>query len=205
MFYDPGLGNNGVACVDCHASVQDESVDGDGRIRAGHTLFGVAQRPYWRGDSQRRLLRNLPDTVDVCVELFMGGAPLQGRTRSDLMSYLTSLKLRRRPEALRLETALEADLNYDRPKYRGGDADLGRKLFYRTCHSCHPHGGAGVAPAIFESSLAATAMKIREGNGVLRGARRPGEWMPAYGPDRLSHRQVAHIAAFVLTLAPRKQ
>ncbi len=211
LFNDPGLGKNGVACATCHAVVRNEAEDGDGRIRSGQTLWGVAQRPFWRGDRGRRLHRNLGSAVDVCVQLFQGGRPLTGRRRRQLRAYLRQIsppprkkQRRRAPDSPRIRTALEADLDYDRPHYQNGDAKRGRGLFYRACHQCHPHGRAGVAPAIAGASVADVAKAVREGNGLLRGARRAGAWSPFYGLGRLSHRQVADIAAFVSTLQPKR-
>ncbi len=212
LFHDPGLGRTGVACAACHATVKDERREGDGLIRAGLTLWGVARRPYWRGDTQRQLHASLEDAVDVCVQLFQGGAPLEGRPRRQLAAYLKHISPRtksrpRRSQTAgspRIKTALEADLDYDRPKYRGGRPQRGRALFYRACHRCHPHGRAGIAPDIRGASVAEVAKAVREGNGLLRGARLPGAWSPSFGVDRLSHPQVADIAAYVGSLSKRE-
>lgn len=206
LFNDPGLGQHGVSCATCHSTVRSETQQGDGLLRAGFSLWGVANRPYWRGDTRRQLHLTLADAVNVCVQLFQGGAPLKGRSQRQLAAYLSNIspKTKKRappPSMPRIQTALEADLNYDRPKYRGGDAERGRGLFYRACHACHPHGGQGVAPSIRGASLADVAKAVREGNGLLRGARRVGAWSPAFGTNRLTHRQVADIAAYVVGLA----
>ena len=207
LFNDPGVGRHGVACADCHAVVRDEAKDGDGRIRSGQTLWGSARRRFWRGDRRRQLHANVSSAVDVCVQLFQGGAPLKGRRRRALRAYLRSVSpaTRRRAKMTepRIKTALEADLNYDRAYYRNGDAKRGRGLFYRACHQCHPHGGAGVAPSILGANVADVAKAVREGNGLLRGARRAGAWSPFFGLGRLSHKQVADIAAFVGSLPKR--
>lgn len=201
IFHDPGVGKNGVSCATCHATVANEEKRGDGLIRAGHPLAGVARRPYWRGDRARRLHRTLAEAVNVCVQVFQGGPPLATDELDALVRYLRSISKRRQP-ALRIDTALEADLDYDRPKYRGGDPLKGRNLFYRACHGCHPHGGVGVGPKIRGLSVPEIARAVREGNGLLRGARKGTAWMPAFGRDRLSHAQVADIAAWVSGLEP---
>ena len=63
--------------------------------------------------------------------------------------------------------------------------------------------GAGrqVPSGVARATRVAVAAKVREGNGLLRGARRGTEWMPFYGRDRLSDAEVADIAAFVGTIA----
>ena len=206
LFHDPSIGTHGVACARCHSTAANEAVDGDGLLRSGFTLYGVARRPYWRGDTRRQLHARVSEAVDVCVQLFQGGKPLQGAQRRAMTAYLRSISPipgRRQPRsapAPRIKTALEADLNYDRSKYRGGDATRGRRLFYRACHGCHPHGQAGVAPSLVGASVADVAQAVREGNGLLRGARRPGAWSPPFGTNRLTHPQVADIAAFIGTL-----
>ena len=210
LFNDPGVGKNGVACSDCHATVDDEDRTGDGLIRSGQSLWGVTRRPFWRGDVRRQLHARVADAVDVCVQLFQGGKPLNRLQRRNMTAYLSSISPRaKRPRrktspsvAPRIRTALEADGNYDRPKYRNGNPDRGRGLFYRACHRCHPHGQAGVAPAVAGATVGMVAGAIREGNGLLRGARRPGAWSPFFGLGRLTNAQVADIAAFVGALAP---
>lgn len=205
LFNDPSMGKNGISCAGCHAIVEDEAAQGDGLIRAGHTLFGVAQRPHWRGDTRRTALPTLARAIDVCVQLFQGGsglAPEQGR---ELEQYLATLSGKTRPGPLQIQPALEANLDYERDKYLGGDADRGRTAFYRACSSCHPRGGKGLGPALYGKSRTEIALRTREGNGLLRGSREAGAWMPFYGKDRLTDAEVADIAAFVVTLEPEKQ
>lgn len=204
LFSDPGLGNNGVACVECHSTVENEAAQGDGRLRAGHSLWGVAKRSHWRGDARRTAFRSLGKAVDVCVQLFQGGAPLDKQDRRWIVAYLKSLKAKRSQPALQIVPALEANLDYDRPKYRSGDPDRGRALFYRACNGCHPKAQQGLGPTIAATDTAEIALKIREGNGLLRGSRQAGAWMPFYGRDRLSDQNVADIAAFVSTV-PRDE
>lgn len=205
LFFDPSLGKNGVACAGCHETVADEARDGDGLLRAGHTLAGVAQRPFWRGDRERRMHRDLGSAVDACVELFQGGTPLAGAERHALNRFISSLgkKGKKKSPALVLDPALEADLDYDRPQYRDGDRGRGRALFFRACHGCHPHGGAGLGPAVAGLSEAQVAKAVREGNGLIRGSRKAGAWMPAYGRTRLSDAEVADLAAFLAGLPKR--
>jgi mono/diheme cytochrome c family protein len=200
VFFDQGLGKNGVACADCHAIAKDEEKDGDGRIRAGFPLWGVAKRKYWRADVQRQVHPTLSDAVDVCVQIFQGGQPLEGKARTDLAAFLKMISPGGPQPSPKIEPALVADLDYNRSEYRGGDADRGRGLFYATCHGCHPHGGQGLAPSIIGKSFSEVAKKVREGNGLLRGNRKGSEWSPAYGMNRLDNQQVADIGAYVDTL-----
>ena len=202
LFHDGGLGSTGVACADCHATVRDEASEGDGKLRSGHTAFGMAARPYWRGDTRRTAYPQLGPAIDACVQLFQIAAPLEATDSRALVAYLTSLSPAKGELPIQIQPALEANLIYDRPKYRGGNADRGKKLFYRACHSCHPQGKSGLGPSITGASIPAVVLKIREGNGLLRGARRPSAWMPFFGRDRLSDDEVADIAAYVGTLLP---
>ena len=76
LFHSAALGPHGVACGDCHATVEDEATQGDGKLRAGHTLWGVAGRPYWRGDGRKADYPNLKkaaDAVPLCKALAAGG------------------------------------------------------------------------------------------------------------------------------------
>lgn len=200
IFHDPSIGKSGVACSGCHATVQNEAKQGDGLLRAGHSLWGVAKRKYWRGDRERRFHPKLGDAVNVCVQIFQQGAPLAGAQSQALVAYLKSISKGKAQAPLQLVTALEADMDYDREKYRGGDALRGRPVFYAACHSCHPHGGAGLGPTLLGKTVAELAQSVREGNGLIRGARKGSSWMPAFGMTRLSHEQLADLAAYVTSL-----
>ena len=202
LFHDPGLGNHGVACATCHATVRDEAKDGDGLIRAGHTLSGVARRAHWRGDTRRTAYPRLSAAIDVCAQLFQGGGPLEPRDREQIVRFLGQLgsRSKRAQPPLTIQPALEANRRYDRRKYTRGDPARGRALFFRACHSCHPKAGRGLGPSIAGTPAAEVAAKIREGNGLLRGSREPGDWMPFFGRDRLTDANVADIAAYVSTL-----
>lgn len=200
LFNDPGLGENGVSCAHCHAVVEDEARDGDGLLRSGHPLWGAAKRPHWRGDSRRTAYPRVGPAINVCVQLFQGGVPLDVQDTNRLVGYLQSISTTKPQPPLQIVPALEANLMYDRPKYAGGDPDRGRTLFFRACSTCHPKGGRGLGPALYGAAAADVALKIREGNGLLRGARQPGAWMPFFGRDRLTDENVADIAAYVSTI-----
>ena len=203
LFHDPGLGQSGASCATCHAPVIDEVADGDGLLRAGHPLGDVARRAFWWGDRARRRYASLAEALNVCPEVFLQRGPLAPWESRALVAYLESLssRARRVRPAIQIITGLEADLDYNRPKYRGGHADRGRVLFYQACHGCHPHGRQGLGPDITHRTAAEVARQIREGNGMLRGVRKEGMWSPAFGMDRLSDEQVADLGAFVETLS----
>jgi mono/diheme cytochrome c family protein len=196
LFHSAALGAHGVACGDCHATVEDEATQGDGKLRAGHTLWGVAGRPYWRGDGRKADYPNLKKAADACAKLFQG-TELGGEDGAKLVAFLESISPRRGQPPVVIQPGLEANLDYDRDKYHGGDSRRGRELFFAACHSCHPKGGAGLGPALVGKPTAAIALKVREGNGLLRGKKVDGSWHAFYGKDRLSDAQVADLAAWL--------
>ncbi|MBI2372537.1 MAG: c-type cytochrome [Deltaproteobacteria bacterium] len=198
LFHDPGLGRAGVACGSCHSTVADEDKEGDGLIRAGHTLFGVAKRAHWRGDTRRSAYRDVGQAADACASVFMG-AELGATEKRAIAAFLGSISPK--PSApVTIVPGLEASKDYKRDKYTNGDVTRGRALFFRACHACHPHGDQGIGPTLFGTAAETTAMWVREGNGLLRGKRDPKAWSPFYGRDRLSDKDVADIAAFVASL-----
>lgn len=198
LFSSAAVGAHGVACADCHATVEDEANQGDGKLRAGHTLWGVAGRGYWRGDARKADYPNLKKAIDACAQLFQG-SELSGEDGARLVAFLESISPKRGQAPVVIQPALEANLDYDRDKYRGGDSRRGREVFFAACHSCHPRGGAGVGPAISGKPTAEIAKKVREGNGLLRGKKIEGTWHAFYGKDRLADAQVADLAAFLQT------
>ena len=117
------------------------------------------------------------------------------------MAFLESISPKRGMAPVAIQPALEANLDYERDKYRGGDSARGRTLFFAACHSCHPMGGAGLGPALRGKALGDVAKKVREGNGLLRGKRIEGTWHAFYGKDRLTDMQVADIASYVANAA----
>lgn len=200
LFFHPGLGPNGVACGDCHGVSERE---GDGLLRAGHSLYGVAGRTYWRGDSDRSQFPNLAEAIGPCHQIYQGGDALSADQAAALSAFLTEQGGKSRRDALKLQPALRADQNYAQPEYLAGQVGPGRDAFYRACHGCHPHGTKeGLGGVLAGLSVPDIARKVREGTGLLRGKRVPGAWMPFYGRDRLTDRQLAHIAAYIQTLPP---
>ncbi|MBI4819815.1 MAG: c-type cytochrome [Deltaproteobacteria bacterium] len=198
LFHDGGLGRSGFSCASCHSTVADESKEGDGLLRAGHTLFGAAKRPHWRGDTRRSAYKDVGAAMDACVDVFMGtqlGAP----DKRALVGFITSISPKS-ASPISIVPGLEASKDYKRDKYANGDPSRGRVLFFRACHSCHPGGDQGLGPALFGATSEAAAMWIREGNGLLRGKRTKDGHSPFFGRDRLSDKEVADIGAFVESL-----
>lgn len=200
LFFDPGQGRHGVACSDCHATREDE---GSGLLRAGHPLFGVAGRPHWRGDAGKRTYPTLADAIAPCARIYQGAARPDPASLAAIAAHLTGLGGKSRRPPLELRPDLRADGDYAQPRFLSGRPGPGRTLFYRACHGCHPHGTkeglGGVLAGLPADRIVA---KVREGTGLLRGAREPGAWMPFYGTDRLSDEQIAHIVAFIGALPP---
>lgn len=196
MFFDPGLGKNGVACADCHAVTAEED---DGLRRSGHPLAGAARRPYWRGDTRRATFRSLGAAIEPCFQIYQGGDALPGPVRSGLVAYLKKLPGDKTP--IQIQPSLVASGDYQRPEFMGGSIRRGQSLFYRACHGCHPHANReGLGGVVAGMGLGKVAFAVREGTGLLRGSQRPGAWMPFYGADRLSDRELADIAAFIIAV-----
>jgi mono/diheme cytochrome c family protein len=72
-----------------------------------------------------------------------------------------------------------------------GKAAEGEIAFMRQCNSCHPHGEAGVGPAINNKPLPAPAIKLQIRTGALGGT------MPPFSPQELPDDQVDTIIAYL--------
>jgi mono/diheme cytochrome c family protein len=145
----------------------------------------------------------LADAIAPCARIYQGAARPDPESLAAIAAYLTGLGGKSRRPPLELQPDLRADGDYAQPRFLAGRPGPGRTLFYRACHSCHPHGTkeglGGVLAGLPADRIVA---KVREGTGLLRGAREPGAWMPFYGTDRLSDEQLAHIVAFIGALPP---
>ena len=120
LFHDPALGSNGVACATCHSTVDDEASRGDGLIRAGHSLWGVARRAHWRGDTRRTAYPRLANAVNVCAQLFQGGGPLQPRDLDQIVRFLQTLTTRskRAEPPLTIQPALDTRTHVPQKRMR---------------------------------------------------------------------------------------
>jgi mono/diheme cytochrome c family protein len=199
LFYDAGLGQSGQSCAHCHATVEDEASQGDGLVRAGHTLANVAGRASWRGDARRMSYPTLRRALEACADVFQG-ASLAPDDAARLVSFLESISPKRGLPPLVVQPSLAPDLDYDRDEFRGGDAAAGRATFFAACHACHPSGGPGIGPTLRGLAPAAIAAGAREGNGLMRGTRAPGRYAAFFGKDRLRDRDLADVIAFLATL-----
>ena len=215
LFKSSAVGANGLACTQCHATVNEERID-DGLIRAAHSLANAAHRETWWGQDPEgpNAYANIAAAAVVCVEHYMRSKnKLTAQQLLDLEAFLNSIN--RRPEHDAQPIAPAADKTGEYSDYQDGDKAMGRSLFYAACHTCHPNGEAGIAPAIpRQKPPAYYARKIREGDGlgaVLSGldpnAYDPasGQFMPFFGADRLSKDQIRHIIAYILSLPPEQK
>ena len=71
-------------------------------------------------------------------------------------------------------------------------ARAGEKLFMRHCHMCHPHGGAGVGPALNDKPLPDAAIKLQIRTGAVGAGT-----MPPFPPDVLSDREIDQIIEYL--------
>ena len=212
LFHSPAISTNGLSCAHCHADF-DEERQSDGLIRAGHSLYDAAARETWWGKdpSESDAYPNIAAAAVVCVEHYMRNpGKLTAQQAIDLQTYL--LAITQHPVRTPLAIAPAADKTGEYRGFEGGNRLSGRPLFYAACHACHPNGNAGIAPALPRDRPASFyARKIREGDGlgaVLSGVDpnaydpNSGQFMPFFGADRLSRRQIRDIIAYIKSLPP---
>ncbi len=213
LFHSPAISNNGLSCANCHAHF-DEVKQGDGLIRAGHSLYSAAKRStFWGKDPE--LPGAFPDisaAATICIKQFMlNERGLTARQMQDLQLFLESIT--RRPLPTPLPIAPAADKTGLYAGFDGGNKLLGRDLFYAACNVCHPNGNRGIAsePISRDRPASYYAKAIREGDGLgaVLSAVDPnayvegsGKFMPFFGADRLSKEQIRHIIAYIKDLSP---
>ena len=211
LYHSPSAGKNGLSCIHCHADF-DEKKYGDGKIRAAHPLINSASRQTWWGQDpeEEGIHQDVSHAAVVCVVDFMQNPDkLTAQQLLDLEAYLQAIT--RQPIRAPLALAPGADRT-GQQGLGGGDRIRGRDFFFSACHSCHPNGNEGIAPALpRDKEPAFYARKVREGNGLgakLSGidpdAYEPasGQFMPFFGLDRLSNPQLRDIIAYVRSLPP---
>ena len=207
IFYSPAISVNGLSCANCHAGFDEEQQD-DGLIRSGHSLHNAAGRQTWWGKDPQKpdAYTTIAAAAVVCVEHYMRNPKkLTAQQMLNLQTYLKSITPY--PTRAALAIAPAADKTGEYSSFAGGNRFSGKPLFFAACHVCHPSGKAGIAPAIpRDRAPAFYARKIREGDGlgaVLSGidpnAYDPtsGHFMPFFGADRLTDRQIRDIIAFI--------
>ena len=65
----------------------------------------------------------------------------------------------------------------------------GQQVFYAECHLCHPHGGAGLGPAIVNKPLPGFLIEFQVRHGL--GA------MPSFKPDKISSEDLDAVVAYL--------
>jgi mono/diheme cytochrome c family protein len=212
IFHSPAVGANGLSCFDCHDDFQEGRKDG--LRRSGHSLYNAAGRQtFWGQDPESpNVYSNIANASVVCVKHFMRSPDkLTAQQLLSLQAYLQSITRQWGTSALALSPG--ADKTGEYAHFDGGDRIRGRELFYAACHVCHPNGNAGIAPAPLarDKDPSYYARKIREGDGlgaVLAGidpnAYDPtsGEFMPFYGADILTNRDIRDLIAHIKSLPP---
>jgi len=65
----------------------------------------------------------------------------------------------------------------------------GERVFFQNCHQCHPHGEAGLGPAIVNKPLPEFLMKfqVRHGLGT----------MPSFGQEKIPPQDLDALMAYI--------
>jgi mono/diheme cytochrome c family protein len=65
----------------------------------------------------------------------------------------------------------------------------GEKVFFQQCHQCHPHGEAGLGPAIVNKPLPEFLMKfqVRHGLGT----------MPSFGAEKIPPEDLEALMSYI--------
>jgi mono/diheme cytochrome c family protein len=79
---------------------------------------------------------------------------------------------------------LSPPINTSDPKVARGE-----KVFFNNCHQCHPHGEAGLGPAIVNKPLPEFLMKfqVRHGLGT----------MPSFGGEKIPPEDLDALMAYI--------
>ena len=160
LFHSAAAGTNGLSCAHCHADF-DEDRRADGRIRAAHSLANGARRETWWGQ-EKGTYSNMAGAAVECVKHYMRNPKgLTAQRAFDLQAYLAAITRQPITTPQLITPAVDKTGQYS--GFEGGDRHRGRNYFYAACHSCHPNGGAGIAPAIpRDRDPAFYARKVRE-------------------------------------------
>lgn len=74
------------------------------------------------------------------------------------------------------------------------EAAEGEVLFMRHCHTCHPHGAAGIGLALNNKPLPAPVIRLQVREGVA------GVAMPTFPPQVLSDAELDRIIAYLMAI-----
>ena len=78
-------------------------------------------------------------------------------------------------------------------------SESGEALFLRLCSGCHPGGRNVKYPAKSLDRMTLAANGITDEGGIVRVLRSPGPGMPQFDRSRLTDRDAAAVARYVLT------
>ena len=149
----------------------------------------------------RKELNNLEDAISVCMIRWMTERS-EGNTGTDpathhvrqLAAYLKSENLVQEQKAKPIEPMWTDKIPSDR-QLKGGEANLGGRVFRRSCALCHSSDGSGPGPSLVRNGYSRyqIAKKIRgiENEGL------DGLVMPSFPQDRLSDRELLNAVEFV--------
>lgn len=72
----------------------------------------------------------------------------------------------------------------------------GQVVYYRECHMCHPHGGAGLGPAVVNKPLPGPLMKLQVRTGL--GA------MPSFPEEKISAADLDALIEYIKAVHANK-
>ncbi|MDA0709553.1 MAG: cytochrome c [bacterium] len=190
----------GLTCIHCHADF-NEKKDPDGKVRPGHSLFNAGYRTLFnRWDEEK--VTSLQETVVACMVRWMtkrkatdnmGEEPAQHHVRQ-LIAFLQSDNMVQEFKAKSLDPMWTRQIPSDR-MLTAGDAQIGFRLFRRSCEGCHVSDGSGPAPSLLKNGYSRYQIAKK-----LRNIENPGlngVVMPAFPVDRLSDRELINVVAYV--------
>ncbi len=205
LFRDPSLAdsefNTGVSCATCHQTTG--TPDGD-RIDPGYSLYGVAARSAYWGDT----VHNLAEAVNSCLVYFMRGRALD-ETSEDaraLYEYLLSITPDGSPSDPLPVTIVE-----NVAAVPLGDEAAGEMVFRKACSRCHgaAHSGNGnitdpeiILPEYAIDNYPTDFPGIPPGLLVIEKIRHGrffdiGGYMPLYSIEALTDQQIGDLLAFL--------
>ena len=136
------------------------------------------------------MIRWMTPRVEGATE---GEAPEKHHLRQ-IMAYLRSDELVQEKKARPVEPMWAKDLPSDR-LLKVGEANLGQRVFRRSCIHCHLDDGSGPGPSLIRNGYSRyqIAKKIRgKDNPGLNGL-----VMPPFTRDRLSDRELINVSSYI--------